>query len=116
LRFANICIDNLVAINGVRIVSGEKDGFVAMPQSRDKNGEYHDVAFPINSDLRKKLNRFSISTKKPSKTAAGRLTHSFARARSRSTSTNTKRRRSRKPPPPRKLQGLEIKEARRWRM
>jgi stage V sporulation protein G len=57
LAFANIGIDNLVAINGIRIVSGEKGDFVAMPQSKDKNGEYHDIAFPINGDLRKELNK-----------------------------------------------------------
>jgi stage V sporulation protein G len=57
LAFANVGIDNLVAINGIRVVSGEKGDFVAMPQSKDKNGEYHDIAFPINSSLRKELNK-----------------------------------------------------------
>lgn len=55
--FANIGIEDLVAINGVRVVSGEKGNFVAMPQSKDKNGEYHDIAFPINGELRKELNK-----------------------------------------------------------
>ena len=55
--FANVGIEDLVAINGIRVVSGEKGDFVAMPQSKDKNGEYHDIAFPINGDLRKELNK-----------------------------------------------------------
>jgi stage V sporulation protein G len=55
--FANVGIEDLVAINGIRIVSGEKGDFVAMPQSKDKNGEYHDIAFPINGELRKEMNK-----------------------------------------------------------
>jgi stage V sporulation protein G len=55
--FAGVGIEDLVAIKGVRIVSGEKGDFVAMPQSKDKNGEYHDIAFPINGELRKEINK-----------------------------------------------------------
>jgi len=55
--FANVGIEDLVAINGIRVVSGEKGDFVAMPQSKDKEGIYHDIAFPINGELRKELNK-----------------------------------------------------------
>jgi stage V sporulation protein G len=55
--FANVGIEDLVAINGIRVVSGEKGDFVAMPQSKDKDGNYHDIAFPINGDLRKEVNK-----------------------------------------------------------
>jgi stage V sporulation protein G len=55
LAFANIVVDNLIAINGARVVSGEKGDFVAMPQSKDKDGNFHDIAFPINSDMRKEI-------------------------------------------------------------
>ncbi|MDR1663646.1 MAG: SpoVG family protein [Clostridiales bacterium] len=40
-------------IEGVRVVSSAENGlFVAMPQSKDKNGEYHDIAFPVMKGLR----------------------------------------------------------------
>ena len=55
--FANVGIEDLVAINGIRVVNGEKGDFVAMPQSKDKDGNYHDIAFPINGDLRKEMNK-----------------------------------------------------------
>jgi stage V sporulation protein G len=55
--FANVGIEDLVAINGIRVVSGEKGLFVTMPQSKDKDGNYHDIAFPINSELRKDINK-----------------------------------------------------------
>ena len=57
VAFADITVDNLVAINGARVVSGEKGNFVAMPQSKDKDGNFHDIAFPITAELRKELNK-----------------------------------------------------------
>jgi len=56
LAFASIAIDDLAAIRGVRVVNGEKGLFVTMPQSQDNNGLYHDIAFPLNGDLRKGIN------------------------------------------------------------
>jgi stage V sporulation protein G len=53
LAFANVNISDLVTINSARVIEGgEKGMFVAMPQSRDKEGNYHDIAFPINGEVR----------------------------------------------------------------
>jgi stage V sporulation protein G len=57
LAFANVGIEDLVAINGIRVVNSTKGPFVAMPQSKDRDGNYHDIAFPINGDLRKEMNK-----------------------------------------------------------
>jgi stage V sporulation protein G len=57
LAFANVGVEDLVAISGIRVVNGKNGLFVDMPQSKDKNGEFHDIAFPVNSDLRKELNK-----------------------------------------------------------
>ena len=56
LAFASIAIEDLAAIRGVRVVNSEKGAFVAMPQSQDNSGLYHDIAFPLNGDLRKEIN------------------------------------------------------------
>ena len=55
--FASITVDNLIAIKGIRVVAGSKGHFVTMPQSRDNEGNYHDIAFPVNGDLRKAINK-----------------------------------------------------------
>jgi len=55
LAFASIAIDDLAAIRGVRVVNSEKGLFVAMPQSQDNSGLYHDIAFPLTGDLRKEI-------------------------------------------------------------
>jgi len=53
--FASVGIDDLIAIRGVRVVEGGKGAFVAMPQSKDKDGEFHDIAFPLTGELRKAI-------------------------------------------------------------
>ena len=55
MAFASVAVDDLVAIRGIRVVDGENGLFVSMPQSQDKNGEFHDIAFPLNGELRKAM-------------------------------------------------------------
>ncbi|MCL2516933.1 MAG: SpoVG family protein [Oscillospiraceae bacterium] len=55
--FASVGIDDMAAIRGIRVVEGEKGLFVTMPQSKDSEGEYHDIAFPLNGDLRKEISK-----------------------------------------------------------
>jgi len=55
LAFASVAIGDLAAIRGIRVVSGENGLFTTMPQSQDNTGLYHDIAFPLNGDLRKDL-------------------------------------------------------------
>ena len=79
--FASVSVDDSVAIRGVRVVEGEKGLFVTMPQSKsEKDGktDYHDVAFPINGDLRKAINKailneYSAADKSKDKTLADGL-------------------------------------------
>jgi stage V sporulation protein G len=72
--FASITVDELIAIKGIRVVEGTKGHFVTMPQSKDTEGNYHDIAFPVNGDLRKAMNKaildeFKEVTKSAEKTA-----------------------------------------------
>ncbi len=43
----------ICAVEGVRVVNSDEKGlFVTMPQTKDKNNEYHDIAFPVMKGLR----------------------------------------------------------------
>lgn len=53
--FASITLDDAVCITGIRIVEGKMGLFVSMPQSKDNEGEYHDVAFPITKEAREEM-------------------------------------------------------------
>ena len=56
LAFANVSIDDMTAIRGIRVVDGKNGLFVTMPQSKSVSGKYHDIAFPLNGELRKEIN------------------------------------------------------------
>ncbi len=51
----SITIDNEFAVHDIKIIEGEKGLFIAMPSRRNAEGEYRDVAHPINSDVRQKI-------------------------------------------------------------
>lgn len=53
--FASITIDDAVCITGIRIIEGKIGLFMSMPQSKDNDGEYHDVAFPITKEAREEI-------------------------------------------------------------
>jgi len=56
LAFANITVDDMTAIRGLRVVNGENGLFTVMPQTQDNKGLYHDVAFPVAKGLRDEIN------------------------------------------------------------
>ena len=53
---ASVAIDNKVMIRSIRINQGKKGLFVAMPQYQDSTNRFRDIAFPVNSELRKLIN------------------------------------------------------------
>ena len=55
--FASVSVNDIVAIRGIRVVADNKGEFVTMPQSQDKDKKFHDIAFPLNNNLRKEINR-----------------------------------------------------------
>ncbi len=49
---ASITIDNEFVVHDLRVVEGDKGYFVAMPSRKLPNGEFRDVAHPINTTTR----------------------------------------------------------------
>lgn len=49
---ASITIDDVFVIHDIKIIDGEKGLFIAMPSKKGADGEYRDIAHPINSDTR----------------------------------------------------------------
>ncbi len=48
----SITIDNEFVVHDIKIIEGEKGLFIAMPSRKASDGEYKDIAHPINSDTR----------------------------------------------------------------
>ena len=49
---ASVTIDDCFVIHDIRIIEGEDGLFIAMPSRQKANGEYRDVAHPINKETR----------------------------------------------------------------
>ena len=52
---ASVTFDNAFAVHDVKVIEGPEKLFVAMPSIRTPDGEYRDIAQPINSDMRNML-------------------------------------------------------------
>ena len=49
---ATVVIDEGFAVHDIRIIEGDKGLFIAMPSKKRPDGEYHDIAHPINQEVR----------------------------------------------------------------
>ena len=45
----SITLDNEFVIHDIKVIEGEKGLFIAMPSRKAADGEYRDIAHPINS-------------------------------------------------------------------
>ena len=52
---ASVTFDNAFAVHDVKVIEGPEKLFVAMTSRRTPDGEYRDIAHPINSDMRNML-------------------------------------------------------------
>ena len=51
----SITIDNEFVIHDIKVIQGEKGYFIAMPSRMAADGEYRDIAHPINSATRNEI-------------------------------------------------------------
>ena len=51
----SITLDDEFVIHDIKVIEGEQGLFIAMPSRRTSDGEYRDIAHPINSETRKKI-------------------------------------------------------------
>lgn len=48
----SITFNNAFVVHDIKIIEGERGLFIAMPSRRTSDGEYRDIAHPINSETR----------------------------------------------------------------
>ena len=53
----SITIDNEFVVHDIKVIDGEKGLFIAMPSRKAADGEYRDIAHPINSNTRERNQR-----------------------------------------------------------
>lgn len=52
---ASITIDDEMVIHDIKVVDGEKGLFIAMPSKKTADGEYRDIAHPIKTETRNRI-------------------------------------------------------------
>lgn len=51
----SITIDDEFVVHDIKVIEGEKGLFIAMPSRKTTDGEYRDIAHPINSRTRSEI-------------------------------------------------------------
>ena len=51
----SITIDEEFVVHDIKVIEGEKGLFIAMPSKKSADGEYRDIAHPINSGTREHM-------------------------------------------------------------
>ena len=52
---ASVTFENSFVVHDIKIIEGQNGLFIAMPSRKTPDGEYRDIAHPINSETRNKL-------------------------------------------------------------
>jgi len=53
--YVSITFDDSFVVHDLRVIDGTKGMFVAMPSKRLPNGDHKDIAHPINTEIREKI-------------------------------------------------------------
>ena len=56
----SITLENEFVVHDIKVIEGEKGLFIAMPSRKATDGEYRDIAHPINSATRENLQKLIL--------------------------------------------------------
>lgn len=56
----SVTLDNEFVVHDIKVIEGENGLFIAMPSKKGNNGEYRDIAHPINSATREKIQQLIL--------------------------------------------------------
>jgi len=57
----SITLDEEFVVHDIKVIEGEKGLFIAMPSRKAADGEYRDIAHPINSETREKIQQIILA-------------------------------------------------------
>lgn len=56
----SITMDDEFVVHDIKVIEGEKGVFIAMPSKKALDGEYRDIAHPINSGTRERFQKIIL--------------------------------------------------------
>ena len=51
----SVTLENEFVIHDIKVIEGDKGMFIAMPSRRSADGEFRDIAHPINTETRERI-------------------------------------------------------------
>ena len=54
---ASVTFDNEFAVHDIKVIESQNGLFIAMPSRKTPNGEFRDIAHPINAETREKIQK-----------------------------------------------------------
>ncbi len=58
----SITLDDEFVVHDIKVIEGEKGLFIAMPSKKATDGEYRDIAHPINSSTRETIQKIILDS------------------------------------------------------
>ena len=58
----SITMDDEFVVHDIKVIEGEKGLFIAMPSKKATDGEYRDIAHPINSSTRESIQKIILDS------------------------------------------------------
>jgi len=58
----SITLDEEFVVHDIKVIEGERGLFIAMPSKKVSDGEYRDIAHPINSDTRDAIQKVILES------------------------------------------------------
>lgn len=55
--YVSIVLDECFLVSDLKVIQGPNGLFISMPSKRKKNGEFKDIAHPLNRETREKMER-----------------------------------------------------------
>jgi stage V sporulation protein G len=52
---ASVTFDDVFVVHDIKVIESDKGLFIAMPSKKTPNGEFKDIAHPINTDTREEI-------------------------------------------------------------
>lgn len=58
----SITIDQEFVVHDIKVIEGDRGLFIAMPSKRTADGEFRDIAHPINSETRENIQKIILES------------------------------------------------------
>ncbi|HEY3202662.1 MAG TPA: septation regulator SpoVG [Thermoanaerobaculia bacterium] len=68
--YVSIVLDDCFLISDLKVIQGPNGLFISMPSKRKKNGEFKDVAHPLNRETRERMEKRILEEYEKVKSAA----------------------------------------------